>query len=109
MNCKKLGGLAKHSEENPVDNPTIKHIADQCCICFASHRIDCEVETELSSNTIAHLTKLCKLSPHQLLGDDFHKSKSTNTKTKIMDELLVELLHHVVVDWIPFQMSEVLF
>ena len=65
MNCDKLGGLAECSEENLVDNLTIEHITNQCCACFASHRIDCEIETELSSKTVACLTKLDKSSPHQ--------------------------------------------
>ena len=46
---------------------------------------------------------------HDLSGDNFHESKSMNAKTEIVDTLLVELLCCAVVDWIPFQMSEVLF
>ena len=65
MNHDKLGGLAECSEENPVDNLTIKHIANQCCVCFASCGIDCEKEAELSCETITCLTKLNKSSPHQ--------------------------------------------
>ena len=63
--CNKLGGLAECSEEKLVDKLTTKHIANQCCICFASHRIDCEMETKSSSNTIACLAKLNKQSLHQ--------------------------------------------
>ena len=44
---------------------TIEHIADHCSMHFAAHGIDCEIETELSTKTIACLTKLDKLSPHQ--------------------------------------------
>ena len=40
----KLGGLAEQSEESLVDNMTIEHIANQCCVHFASCGIDCEVE-----------------------------------------------------------------
>ena len=66
MNCNRLGGLAKCSEENLVDNLTIEHIANQCCVSFASHRVDCEIETELSPDAIvACLTKLDNLSLHQ--------------------------------------------
>ena len=65
MNCDKLGGLAKCSEENLVDNPTIEHIANHCCVHCASHRIDCEIEAELSSKTVACLTELDKSSLHQ--------------------------------------------
>ena len=65
MNCNKLGGLAECSEENVVNNLTIKHIANHCSAHFALHGIDCEIETKLSAETIACLTKINKLSPHQ--------------------------------------------
>ena len=65
MNHDELGGLAKCSKENPVDNLTIKNISNQCCVHFASCRVNCEMETELFPNTIACPTKLDKLSPHQ--------------------------------------------
>ena len=65
MNCNKLGGLAKFSEETIVDNLTIEHIANHCSVHFALHGIDCEIETKLSAKTITCLTKLNKLSPHQ--------------------------------------------
>ena len=66
MNCNRLGGLAKCSEENLVDNLTIEHIANQCCVSFASHRVDCEIKTKLSPDTIACPTKLNKSSLHQV-------------------------------------------
>ena len=65
MKYDKLGGLAEQSEESLVDNLTIKHIANQCCAHFVSYRIDCEVEANLSQETIACLTKLDQLNPHQ--------------------------------------------
>ena len=54
----------KCSEENIVDNLTIEHIANHCSACFVLHEIDCKIETKLSAETIACLTKLDKLSPH---------------------------------------------
>ena len=48
-----------------MDCLTTEHIANQCCVCFASHGSNCEIETELSSETVVCLTKLNKLSPHQ--------------------------------------------
>ena len=65
MNCNKLGGPAKCSEETIVDGLTIKHIANHCSAHFALHGIDCEIETKLSAETIACPTKLNKSSPHQ--------------------------------------------
>ena len=65
MNHDKLGGLAKCPEESPTDNLTAEHIANQCCVCFVSRRIDCETETGLSFDTIACLTRLNKLCPRQ--------------------------------------------
>ena len=44
---------------------TIENIANQCCVCFASCHIDCWIETKLSSETVACLTKLDKPSLHQ--------------------------------------------
>ena len=63
MNCDKLGGLAECSEENIVDDLTIEHIVNHCSVCFALHGIDCKIETKPSTETIACLTKLDKLSP----------------------------------------------
>ena len=60
-----VGGLAECSEENLEDKMTIEHIANQCCVHFASCRINCEIETKLSSETVACLNELNKLSPHQ--------------------------------------------
>ena len=65
VNCNKLGGLAGCSDENFINNLTIEHVANHCSVHFASHGIDCEIETKLSAETIACLTKLDKLSPHQ--------------------------------------------
>ena len=65
MNYDKSGGLAECSEENIVNNLTIKHIADHCSVHFASCEIDCKIETKSSAETIACPTKLDKLSPHQ--------------------------------------------
>ena len=65
LNCNKVGGLAECSEENPVNNMTIKLIANHCCVHVASHGVDCEIETKLSPEMIAYLTKLDELSPHQ--------------------------------------------
>ena len=44
---------------------TIEHIANCCIVHFALHGIDCEIETKLPTETVACLTKLDKLSPHQ--------------------------------------------
>ena len=66
MNCDKLGGgLAECSEETIVDDLTIEHLAKHCSVCLASHGIDCEIETELSAEAVACLTKLDELPPHQ--------------------------------------------
>ena len=65
LNCEKWGGPADCSEENIVDDTTIEHIANHCSVHFAAYGIDCEIETELSTETIACLTKLNELSPHQ--------------------------------------------
>ena len=65
MKCGKPGGSAECSEENLVNDLTIKHIANHCGMHFAAHGIDCEIETELSAKTVACLTKLDELSPHQ--------------------------------------------
>ena len=66
LNCDKLGGPAECQEENPVDNMTIKHSANQCCVHFASCRIDCETETKLSCDTMIDcLNELDELSQHQ--------------------------------------------
>ena len=59
------GGLAECSEETIVDDLTIEHIAKHCSVHFASHGIDCEIETEVSAETVACLTKLDELNPHQ--------------------------------------------
>ena len=56
-------GLAFRGD--PVDDLTIKHVANQCCICFASCKVNCETETVLSPDTIACPTKLDKLSAHE--------------------------------------------
>ena len=62
MNYEKWGGLADCSEEYVVDDMTIKHIANRCSVYFAAYGIDCEIETELSTETIACLTKKEKVS-----------------------------------------------
>ena len=67
MNHDKLGGPAECSEENIVNNLTIKHIADHCSVHFASHGIHCKIETKSSTKTIACPTKRDKLSPHQFI------------------------------------------
>ena len=49
-----------------VDNLANEQIADQqCCVHFALHGVDCEMEAELSPSTMAHLTKLSELPPCQ--------------------------------------------
>ena len=48
-----------------MDDLTIEHLAKHCSAHLASCGIDCEIETELSAETIACLTKLDELSPHQ--------------------------------------------
>ena len=55
------------TQNSNLRHSTIKHIANQCCVYFASSGIDCEVEAGLShQETIACLTKLDQLNPHQL-------------------------------------------
>ena len=65
MNHNKSGGPAECSEETIVDNLTIEHIANHCGVHFALNGTDCKIETKLSAKTVACLTKLDKLSPHQ--------------------------------------------
>ena len=57
--------LPECSEENIVNDLTIEHITDHCSVGFAPHGIDCKIETELSTETIACQTKLDGSSPHQ--------------------------------------------
>ena len=48
-----------------MDDLAIKHLAKHCSVHFESCRIDCKIETELSTETIACPTKLNESSPHQ--------------------------------------------
>ena len=47
-----------------VADLTIEHIADWCCVCFVSHKMDCKMETDLSPSTTARLAKQDKSSQH---------------------------------------------
>ena len=104
MNCNKLGGLAKCSEENPVDDLTIEHIANQCCVCFASSRIACETEAELSHETTACLTKLNKLSPHHF-AQVFKATGKKNPDITLCEE--VQRDHDNLKEWLVTALKEI--
>ena len=104
MHCNKPGGPAKCSEENIVDNLTIEHVANHCSAHFALRGINCKIETEPSTETIACPTKLDKLSPHQFArvfkaagkkNPDILSCKEVQQDCKNLKEWLAEALKEI--------------
>ena len=87
VNCNKLGGPAECSEENLVDDPTIEHIANQCCVHFASWGIDCQMKTESSFDAVACLTELNKKLSLRQFAQVFKAAGEKNPDTLSCEEV----------------------
>ena len=88
-NTKGGANLVELSEEPPVDEMTIGHMANQCAAHFAAHRMDCELEADLSEDAIECLPKLDTMSPHQF-AQVFQAAKKKNPDILSCREAMVD-------------------
>ena len=104
MNCDKPGGLAKCSEENFINDLTIEHVSNHCSAHFVTHGINCKIGTELFTETIACLTKLNKLSPHQFA--QVFKAAGEK-KPDVLSHREVQRDHKNLKEWLAAALKEI--